>query len=169
LRYSSAITEVSQLDSSGKKRFKVSRLVEIFDDPDPSQAFTVALAKGVYYGPVYLRRQWRYMTLALAHSQRDVGVSVAEVNLKSICDMVAGVKIGQAYVADVQGRLIAHPDISRVLGNTEMMHFAHVRAGEARDIYGHDVLIAYAPVANRNLGWLVFVELPIALANRLAQ
>jgi hypothetical protein len=44
-----------------------------------------------------------------------------------------------------------------------------VRAGEARDIYGHDVLIAYAPVANRNLGWLVFVELPIARANRLAQ
>jgi hypothetical protein len=73
---------------------------------------------------------------------------------------VAGVKIGQAYVVDVQGRLIAHPDISRVLGNTEMMHFAHVRAGEARDIYGHDVLIACAPVANQNLGWLVFVEFP---------
>ena len=169
LRHSSAITEVSQFDSSGKKRFKVSRLVELFDDPDSSQAFTVALAKGVYYGPVYLRRQWPHLTLALAHTERDAGVSVAEVDLKFICDMVAGVKVGQAYVADVQGRLVAHPDISRVLGNTEMMHFAHVRAGEARDIYGHDVLISYAPVANRSLGWLVFVELPIALANKLAR
>jgi hypothetical protein len=61
--------------------------VEFFDDLDSSQAFTVALAKGVYYGPVYLRHQWPYMTLALAHTQRDAGVSVAEVDLKFICDM----------------------------------------------------------------------------------
>jgi hypothetical protein len=30
------ITEVSQFDSSGKKKFKVSRRVEFFDDPDSS-------------------------------------------------------------------------------------------------------------------------------------
>jgi hypothetical protein len=159
LRHSSAITEVSQLDSSGKKQFKVSRLVEFFDDPDFSQEFAVAMAKGVYYGPVYLRRQWPYMTLALARTQRDAGVNVAEIDVKFVCDMVAGVKIGQAYVIDAQGRLIAHPDVSMVLRNTNMMHFAHARAGESTDIYGHDVIIAYAPVVP--LEWLVFVELPL--------
>jgi hypothetical protein len=34
----------------------------------------------------------------------------------------------------------------------------------ARDINGREVLAAYAPVAKPNLGWLVFVELPVVEA-----
>jgi hypothetical protein len=55
---------------------------------------------------------------ALAGTRRDAGVSVAEVNLKLIWDVVSQIKVGergQAYVVDAQGRLIAHPDISLVL------------------------------------------------------
>src|SRR5262249_52991182 len=176
LRLQSAITEVWQLDASGKEQFKVSRRgAEFFDSPtDFSQEFTEAVAKGVSYGPVYLRRQWPYMRLALAHTQRHSGVSVAEIDVKFVCDIVAGVKIGQAYVIDAQRRLIAHRDPYMVPRNTDMMHFAHVQAArtarardeqvqvarEARDIHGHNVLIAYAPVLPP--GWLVFLELPIA-------
>jgi hypothetical protein len=171
IRWPSAITELWQLDSSGRQQLKVSRVVEFFDGPTHlSQEFTVAMAKGVYYGPVYLRRQWPYMTLALARTQRD-GVSIAEIDVKFVCDMVARVKIGQAYVIDAQARLIAHPDIRMVLRNTDTIHFAHLQAArtagghggeqveEATDIYGHDELIAYAPVVPP--GWLVFVELPL--------
>jgi hypothetical protein len=44
--------------------------------------FTEAVAKKVYYGPVYFRRESEpYMTLSLAGTRRDAGVSVAEVNL----------------------------------------------------------------------------------------
>ena len=134
--------------------------------------FTEAVAKGVYYGPVYFRRESEpYMTLSIAGTRRDAGVSVAEVNLKLISDVVTQMKVGergQAFVVDAQGRLIAHTDTSLVLRNTDMTQLAQVWAartagagagGGAKDILGRDVLTAYAPVLP--LGWLVFVELPI--------
>src|SRR5947208_5879725 len=142
--------------------------------------FTEAVARKVYYGPVYFRRESEpYMTLAIAGTRRDAGVSVAEVNLKLIWDVVSQIKVGErghAYVVDAQGRLIAHPDISLVLRNTDMSKLAQVRAAragtcgaattdnpsqtvqEAENIEGRKVLTAYAPVAP--LGWLMFVELP---------
>jgi signal transduction histidine kinase/CheY-like chemotaxis protein len=142
--------------------------------------FAEAVARKVYYGPVYFRRESEpYMTLAIAGTRRDAGVSVAEVNLKLIWDVVSQIKVGErghAYVVDAQGRLIAHPDISLVLRNTDMSKLAQVRAArasasgagtgdnvpetvqEAENIEGRKVLTAYAPVAP--LGWLMFVELP---------
>ena len=135
--------------------------------------FTEAVARKVYYGSVYFRESEPYMTLAIAGTRRDAGVSVAEVNLKLIWDVVSQIKVGErghAYVVDAQGRLIAHPDISLVLRNTDMSRLAQVNAArgatsgvggaservqESEDISGRKVLTAYAPVAP--LGWLVFV------------
>jgi len=179
LRQVPAITELSQLDASGKEQLRVSRLAMdvIGSQIDYSQEprFTEAVAKKVYYGPVYFRRESEpYMTLALAGTRRDAGVSVAEVSLKLLWEVVTGIKVGergQAYAIDAEGRLIAHPDISLVLRNTDMTHLAQVKAARASetgaqvepvqvatDIRGRAVLTAYAPVAP--LGWLVFVELP---------
>jgi hypothetical protein len=125
------------------------------------------------------------MTLSLAGdgNPRDFVVSVAEVNLKFIWDVVSQIKIGEhirAYVVDGQGRLIAHPDISLVLRNTDLSHLPQVQAARARatgkpadqvqeaeDIRGRRVLTAYAPVTP--LGWLVFVELPVEEVDALAQ
>src|SRR6266480_901495 len=185
LRQVPAITELAQLDATGKERLRVSRLAmdvvgstsDFANDPK----FTEAVAKKVYYGPVYFRRESEpYMTLAIAGARRDAGVSVAEVNLKLIWEVVTQIKVGErghAYVVDAQGRLIAHPDISLVLRNTDMSKLAQVRAArasasgsagtsdnpsetvqEAENIEGRKVLTAYAPVAP--LGWLMFVELP---------
>src|SRR6266404_2649314 len=179
LRQVPAITELAQLDATGKERLRVSRLAmgvvasgaDLSNDPK----FTEAVARKVYYGPVYFRRESEpYMTLSLAGTRRDAGVSVAEVNLKFIWDVVSQIKVGErghAYVIDAQGRLIAHPDISLVLRNTDMSPLVQVRAArtsaseqvqEARDVQGRNVLTAYAPVAP--LGWVVFVELPVAEA-----
>ena len=74
------------------------------------------------------------MTLAVAGTRKDAGVSVAEVNLKLIWDVVSQIKVGEhghAYVVDAQGRLIAHPDISLVLRNTDMSKLAQVQAARA--------------------------------------
>ncbi len=183
LRQVPAITELSQLDSSGKEQLRVSRLamdvVASQQDFSKEPKFTEAVAKKVFYGPVYFRRESEpYMTLALAGTRRDAGVSVAEVNLKLIWDVVSQIRVGEkghAYVVDGQGRLIAHPDISLVLRNTDLSRLAQVTAArasaagtpaeqvqEARDIQGKEVLTAHATVAP--LGWLVFVELPVAEA-----
>ena len=98
--------------------------------------FTEAVAHKVYYGPVYFRRESEpYMTLSLAGTRKDAGVSIAEVNLKLIRDVVSQIKVGEhghAYVVGAQGRLIAHPDISLVLRNTDMSKLAQVQAARAR-------------------------------------
>ena len=138
--------------------------------------FTEAVAHKVYYGPVYFRRESEpYMTLSLAGTRKDAGVSIAEVNLKLIWDVVSQIKVGEgghAYVVGEQGRLIAHPDISLVLRNTDMSKLLQVQAAQSgtaaanaeglqgtRNIQGQEVLTASAPIAP--LGWTMFVELPV--------
>jgi len=179
LRQVPAITELAQVDSTGKERLRVSRLamdaidsgVDLSGDPK----FTEAVAHKVYYGPVYFRRESEpYMTLALAGARKDAGVSIAEVNLKLIWDVVSQIKVGEhghAYVVGPQGRLIAHPDISLVLRNTDMSGLMQVRAAqagggnmpvelqEAVNIQGQKVLTASAPI--EPLHWTMFVELPV--------
>ena len=181
LRQVPAITELSQLDSTGKEQLRVSRLamdvVASQADLSKEPKFAEAVAHKVYYGPVYFRRESEpYMTLALTGTRRDAGVSVAEVNLKLIWDVISQIKVGnhgQAFLVDAQGRLIAHPDISLVLRNTDMSRLAQVQAARSAgseteqlqvsdDIQGRRVLTAYAHVSP--LGWLVFVELPVAEA-----
>lgn len=179
LRQVPAITELAQVDSAGKERLRVSRLamdaidsgIDLSSDPK----FTEAVAHKVYYGPVYFRRESEpYMTLALAGARKDAGVSIAEVNLKLIWDVVSQIKVGEhghAYVVGPEGRLIAHPDISLVLRNTDMSRLEQVRAAqagggtmpdalqEATNMQGQKVLTASAPITP--LGWTMFVELPV--------
>ena len=179
LRQVPAITELAQVDATGKERLRVSRLamdgadsgVNLSGDPK----FTEAVAHKVWYGPVYFRRESEpYMTLSLAGPRKDAGVSIAEVNLKLIWDVVSQIKVGEhghAYVVGPEGRLIAHPDISLVLRNTDMSHLLQVQAARAdnrnvsaelqgtKNIQGQEVLTASAPIAP--LGWTMFVELPV--------
>jgi two-component system NtrC family sensor kinase len=180
LRQSAAITDVVQIDSTGKEPLHLNRgqATLIPNDQDYSQdpRVTMAMASKVYFGPLNLRRE-PSMTLALAGTHRDSGVTIVEVGLQLVWDVVTRMKVGergQAYVIDPQGRLIAHSDISLVLRNTDMTQLAQVRAArtaggggepvqEAKDLLGRDVLTASALVAS--LGWLVFVELPVKEAN----
>lgn len=180
LRQVPAITELAQLDASGKEQLRVSRLamdaVGVGTDFSKDPKFTEAVAKKIYYGPVYFRRESEpYMTLAMAGARRDAGVSVAEVNLKFIWDVVSQIKVGkkgQAFVIDSRGRLIAHPDISLVLRNTDLSRLDYVSAARSadgapvqkgveivKDVQGREVLTAHAPILP--LRWLMFVELPI--------
>jgi signal transduction histidine kinase len=185
LRQVPAITEFSQLDARGRERLRVSRIatdaIGSNEDFSNDPKFVNAMANKVYYGPVYFRRESEpYMTLAVVGALRHAGVSVAEINLKFIWDLVSQIKVGQegrAYVVDAQGRLIAHPDINLVLRNIDLSGLAQVQAARAagraapsermqvaNDIQGRRVLTAHAPIPT--LGWLVFVELPIDEAYR---
>ena len=94
LRQVPAITELAQVDGSGSEQLRASRLamdvigsgIDLSKDP----RFAEAVKSKVYYGPIYFRRESEpYMSLALAGTRRDSGVSIAEVNLKLIWDVVA--------------------------------------------------------------------------------
>lgn len=170
LRQVPAITELSQIDPTGREQLRVSRLamdtlgsnLDFSSEPK----FTQAAANKVFYGPVYFRRESEpYMTLAIAGSRRDAGVSAAEVNLKFIWDVITQIRVGEkgyAYVVDQNGRLIAHPDISLVLRNTRVPGYPlnpNVKPPLiGQDLQGREVITATAVIPA--LRWNVVVDLP---------
>jgi signal transduction histidine kinase/CheY-like chemotaxis protein len=178
LRQAPAIAELALIDSQGRERLRIAR--QAMDVPDSKtdhskeDKFKKAVADRVYYGPVYF---WRdsvpFMTIAMKAVRGDA-VSIAEVNLTHIWEVVNQIRVGRggrAYVVDARGRLIAHPEISLVLRYTDFSELEQVQsarvAGKAReaedarivrDVRGKRVLAAYATAAPLN--WLVLVELP---------
>jgi hypothetical protein len=177
LRQTPPITELSQLDSKGKEFLKVSRLaMDVVDsgtDYSDEPKFTQTMAKKIYYGPVYMRRESEpYMTLGMAGTRFDAGVSVIELNLAPMWDLVQHTKVGDrgvAYVVNAEGRIIAHPDFEvakslRDLSSLDQVREARTTASTgsariARDMNDQEVVAAHARVAGT--GWLVFVELPV--------
>jgi signal transduction histidine kinase len=176
LRQVPAITELMQIDPQGHEQLRVSRLsmdmMASNIDRSTEPAFVEAMANRVYFGPVYFRKGSEpYLTMAVTHSGRS-GVTIAEINLKLIWDVVSQLRIGRdgyAYVVDRLGRLVGHPDISLVLRGTDMSRLAQVEAAltpggqdagtvDARNRVGVSVLSAHAAIPA--LGWLVFVEVP---------
>jgi len=180
LRQAPAITEVLWIDASGRAQLRVSRLAMdvIGEGTDLSRdpKFVEARSGKTWYSPVYFRKETEpYMTLS--RPAGSGGVTVAEVNLKFVWDVVSRIRIGQAglaFAVDSSGTLIAHPDISLVLQKTDMNKLAQVatRAQSAqeegslpylaRDLKDVEVLSAHARIPT--LSWVVFVELPLSEA-----
>src|SRR5256712_114583 len=181
LRQAPAITEISYLDPAGREQLRVSRLaMDVMGsgtDSSRDPKFLEPKAGRIFHGPVSFRKESEpYMTIALGGGP-NAGVTVAEVNLKFIWDVVSQIKVGKAghaYVVDSRGQLIAHPDISLVLQKTDLSALPQVqqaraaRAADAEaDPTAHDrnhspVLAAFATIAP--LGWSVFVEQPLGEA-----
>jgi signal transduction histidine kinase len=184
LRQVPAITDLTELDGDGKEQLKVSRLAMdvVGSGADYSHApeFVEARANGSWVSPVFFRKESEpYMTLALADAGHNSGVTVASINLKLIWDVITALKIGEggyAYVVDGRGKLLADPDISLVLRDTDFSKLPQVAAvlaaaspdGEpaqtptvsaADDYYGRPVLSAHARI--KPVGWRVFVEVPL--------
>ena len=182
LRKVPAVTEVRYLDPSGREKLYISRLrLDVLaSDADFSQdpKFFEAKAKGTYFGPINFRSGSEpYMSIAIA-GNRDSGVTLAEVNLKFVGEIISKIKVGKtgrAYITDSSGDLIVHPDISLVLKKTNFSSLSQVSAARvsspdmnewqrmvsvARDFTGQKVLTTYASILS--LGWFVFIEQPLA-------
>ncbi len=181
LRNTPPITELQYLDAAGREQMRVSRLamdvIGSNKDLAAEPRFKDARAKRVYRSAVYFHKESEpYLTLAVAGSGRGGGVTVAEVNLKLIWDVVSRIQVGKggrAYVVDQEGRLIAHPDISHVLRKTDMSQAPQVlgaRAGAGapaeglivKDLEGREVLSTHAAIPTLN--WIVFAEVPVGEA-----
>ncbi len=180
LRQVPAITDVAQLDATGKELVAVSRLgmdvAGSFKDRSRDPAFLGAKPGRIWYGPVYFRKESEpYMAIAVRSGGEAGVVTVTDVNLKFIWDVVQRIKIGnkgKAYVIDGTGHLVADPDIGLVLRKTDFSGLAQVKSALARpdtsdepamlarDLSGAEVLTAFAGI--EPVGWKVFVEQPIA-------
>ena len=179
LRQAPEVTDIALLDADGKEQNAVSRLgMDITGsgrDRSAEAAFRNARRGQPWYGPVYFRKETEpYMTVAIRSGGERGPVTVAEVNLKFIWDVVSRIKIGdkgKAYVVDTSDHLVADPDIGLVLRKTSVAELPHVKAARAvkaddepamvsRDLLGTRVLTSMAPIAA--LDWKVFVEQPVA-------
>lgn len=182
LRQAPAIADIALLDAGGIERLAVSRIAlnrtggAIDRSADP--ALLAARRSGVWYGSVrYRDGSEPYLPMAVAGGRRGLGFAKAEVNLKLIRDVVAAIRVGStghAYVLDAEGRLVAHPDLSRVLRGAEPPAVGQGRRLRARllaaeggavaltDADGAPALAAMAPI--EGLGWILVVEQPLAEA-----
>ena len=108
LRQAPEVTDISLIDAAGREQIAVSRLgmdvVASGKDRSQEAAFVNAKPGQPWYGPVYFRKETEpYMTVALRTGGAKGPVTVAELNLKFIWDVVSRIKIGdkgKAYVVD---------------------------------------------------------------------
>src|SRR5438128_6603975 len=179
LRQAPEVTDIAQLDGSGREQIAVSRLgMDVLasgKDRSQEPAFRSAKRGQTWFGPVYFRKETEpYMAIAIRQGGDAGPVTVAEVNLKFIWDVVSRIKIGEKgklYVVERNGFLVADPDIGLVLRKTNLADLPHVRAATenaksdalamiSNDVSGTSVLASAAAI--EPLGWRVFVEQPVA-------
>lgn len=179
LRLLPAVTDLARIDADGRERLAVSRLaMDVADsgrDRSGEPAFVQALPGRTWFSPVYYRSGSEpYLTIAVRGGGERPALTLAEVNLKFVWDVVSRIRIGvkgKAYVVDASGNLVADPDIARVLARADLSGLAHVAAalndawGEvpamlSKDAEDREILTARAGI--ESLGWTVFVEQPVA-------
>ena len=145
-------------------------------DRSADESFTRPQPGRPYHGPVYFRGGAEpYVTIAQRAPNGSPDVVVGEVNLTLINDVVAGIAVGDggyAYAVDSAGVLVAHPDLTLVLGRRDLASRSPVRealaGGErrngisSRDLDGNRVLASYDKI--EPLGWTVFVQQPLDAA-----
>jgi adenylate cyclase len=177
LRKVSAISTLSLVDASGIEQLVVSRLGVNRFEPGPNRSEEQAVQKArinkVWFGPVFIKDGSEpFMVIAVAGNRAANGVAVAEVNLKLIWDVVLDIKIGQtgrAFVVDQSRQLIAHPDLSLVLGGATraveidsiLSAISESNSGSAivPDLVKIDMVAAAATVSGVN--WTVVAGQPL--------
>ena len=178
LRDVSTITEIVQLDSTGKVQLLLSRFApnEIGSQRDLAQdpRFLRTRIGRAYFGPVYFRNGSEpYLTIAVPWGDGAPEVAAAEVNLNALREVVSQARVGAAgyvYVVDEHGYLIAHPDRSAVyqkrnLSGLPQIGGANAASGvqdvliTAAGLQGGRVLTSQATV--EGLGWRVIAEQPL--------
>jgi signal transduction histidine kinase len=172
-----AIERAIYLDSAGREQVRLTRREFVAGsnlDYSGDPRFRELQGAAVWWSPVYFNGREPFMAIAVAHSGRDAGSTVAEVSLKFLSDYLDRGQIGtetEAYIIDRAGRLLAHSESKELGTNYASLPQVAAALGNAAqapmtgtDPDGVSVLNAAAPV--RQLNWHVFVEQPFNVALR---
>ncbi len=175
------IWEVSVVDRTGRETARLSRL-RVYTEKEPAgfaprEKFRQAMQGEVYVGPVYQGAPAEpFVTVAVPVGFTEAkirGAVVAEISLKTLWSSVSYVEIGRSgnvFVVDDRGKLIAHPDYSKIPLGTDLSQVAEVKKaidhsisdddfGEIHQgVDGRRVITAYAAVPRPQ--WGVIVEEP---------
>lgn len=172
----SAVSQLAQLNGQGREVLRVSRhLLSVGSNADLSHdaRFTETVARGVSYAPAHFSDGRPSMSIAVAHSGFNAGVTMAEIDLRFLSDLLSDAqvgKVGAAYVVDPHGTVLATssrgPEIGKSLAALPQVAAAIAADGQptssGTDVDGHAVLTAVSPLPK--LGWRVFFEQPTTQA-----
>ena len=178
LNSASAVNQLSQLNGDGHEVLRLSRVsLSIGSNADLSRdmrfSFADTVARGVNYAPPYFSDNKPFMSISVAHSGFNAGVTVADIDLGFLSDFLSDAQVGKvalAYVVDPHGKVLATssrgPQIATDLAKLPQVAAAIAPDREpgasGTDFNGQAVLTAASAVPK--LGWTVLVEQPKAHA-----
>ncbi|RZM97614.1 adenylate cyclase [Bradyrhizobium genosp. SA-3] len=172
----SVVNQLFQLNGEGREVLRVSRQSTTTGsnaDLSRDMRFTDTVARGVSYAPAWFADRTPYMSISVAHSGFNAGVTVAEIDLSFLSDFLSDAQVGKAafaYVVDPRGRVLATsskgPDIGKDLSKLPQIAAAIAPGREpdtsGTDFNGHAVMSAASTVPK--LGWSVLFEQPTTQA-----
>ena len=172
----SVVNQLFQLNGDGREVLRVSRQSTTTGsnaDLSRDMRFTDTVARGVSYAPAWFSDRTPLMSISVAHSGFNAGVTVAELDLSFLSDFLSDAQVGKAafaYVVDPRGRVLATsskgPDVGKDLSKLPQVAAAvapgHETDTSGTDFNGHSVMSAASTVPK--LGWSVMFEQPTTQA-----
>jgi class 3 adenylate cyclase/HAMP domain-containing protein len=170
------VSQLSQLNGQGREQLRLSRTaIAVSSGTDFSRdpRFTEAVARGVSFSPAAFSDGLPFMSISIAHSGFNAGVTVADIDLRFLSDFLGDIQVGKAtfaYVVDPHGKVLASsargPEVGKDVSSLPQVAALIAPDGapltSGADSDGNSVLTASSTVPK--LGWIVFFEQPTAQA-----
>jgi class 3 adenylate cyclase/HAMP domain-containing protein len=171
------VSQLSQISGSGRETLRLSRRSGVSYgstlDFSRDATFTETRARGTSFAAPYFRDEQPFMSIAVAHSGFNAGVTVAEIDLHFLSDFLGDAQVGKvafAYIVDDKGKVLASsskgPDLAKNLAALPQVAAAigpnDISLASGTDSEGASVLTTSSAVPK--LGWHVFFEQPTSQA-----
>jgi len=171
-----AVSQIVLVDGQGRELLRVSRTAVAENsgaDFSRDLRFTDTVARRVSYSAAAFEGSQPVMSISVAQSGFNAGVTVADIDLAFLQDFLGDAQVGKtnfAYVVDQRGQVLASsskgPDVARDLSKLPQVAALLTPDGapltSGTDADGASVLTAASTVPK--LGWVVYFEQPTALA-----
>lgn len=176
LQQVAVVNQLFQLNGEGREVLRVSRQSTTTGgnaDLSRDVRFTETVARGVSYAPAWFAGRTPFMSISVAHSGFNAGVTVAEIDLGFLSEYLSDAQVGKAafaYVVDPRGRVLATsskgPEVGKDLSKLPQVAAAIAPGREpdtsGTDFNGQSVMSAASTVPK--LGWNVLFEQPTTQA-----
>jgi class 3 adenylate cyclase/HAMP domain-containing protein len=170
------VIQLSQLSGQGREVLRLSRTQIAYSsgtDFSRDMRFTETVTRGTSFSPATFAGGRPSMSISVAHSGFNAGVTVADIDLRFLSDFFGDAQVGKAsyaYLVDPRGQVLATsargPDVAKDLASLPQVAAllkpdgAPLASGSDAD--GHSVLTAATTVPR--LGWAVLFEQPTSQA-----